>query len=227
MALSGTITSSLTANQIVTTALELLGNIEPGDAAPAHLAALGLKHLNWQLKTWQTQGVCDGWRTEDLELSILAATKATTLVTNYLDLTNVRYRDSDDIDTDLTQYSLQEYAALPDKDTVGEPTAYAIRKTRTSLILYLWPVSASAITIVSDASRVMQDVTDLAQDVDLPQEWTECCFYALAARMAIPCGLTVSDPARYGEIKARAADLFATLKSFDEETGSVFFGVDA
>ena len=227
MALSGTITSTLTANEIVLTALEMCSSIEPDDPAPPHLASLGLKHLNWQLKTWQTLGVCDGWRNEDLEITWPAATASGSLNTNYLDLDNLRVQDSDGIDTTLTRYSAQEYADIPDKTLAGTPTCYNIRKTRSTIALSLWPVPAAESTLIADASRVIQDVTDLAQDVDIPQEWMECCFYSLAARLALPCGLTTSDPARYGEIKARAADLFATLKSFDEETGSVFFGVDA
>lgn len=225
MALSGSISSSLTAREIVTTALELTGTIEPGDAAPAEIAALGLKHLNWQLKTWQTQGVCDGWRLEDLEITWPAATASATLNTNYLDLGNLRRRDADGNDIPLTPYDHRTYSELPDKDQAGTPTVYHLRKTRTTLALYIWPVPAAETTLVTDAARVIQDVTALDQDVDIPQEWTECCFYSLAARLSVPLGLTASDPARLAEIKDRAAGLFTQLKAFDEETGSVFFAV--
>lgn len=215
----------MTAREIVQTALELTGHCPPGEEPESEHAAWGLKHLNWQLKSWQTVGVCDGWRYEDLEITWPAATASGSLNTNYLDLDNLRIQDSDGIDTTLIRYSLQEYADIPDKTQAGTPTGYNIRKTRSTLALSLWPVPAAESTLIADASRVMQDVTDLSQDVDIPQEWTECAFYSLAARLAIPLKLHLSDPARYAEIKGRAGELFATLKSFDEETGSVFLGV--
>lgn len=225
MALSGTISESMTAQELVDTACEILGYTPPGESTSAEAADLGLKHLNWMLKTWQMSGVCDGWRREDIEIPWPAATASATLDVNYLDLVNVRLKDADDIETVLTQYSAQEYAELPDKAAAGDPTAYNLRKVRTTLTLSLWPVPEAATTIVADGSRVFYDVTALTQDVDIPQEWTEAAFYALAARLALPLGIVTSDPNRVSEIKERAGALYTQAKGFDEETGSVFLGV--
>lgn len=225
MALSGTITESMTAQEMADTALELLGVTPPGESSSEEHATLALKHLNWMLKTWQQSGVCDGWRREDIEIPWPADTATATLDVNYLDLVNVRLKDSDGVETTLTQYSAQEYADLPDKATEGDPVAYHLRKQRTTLVLALWPVPTAATTIVADGSRVFQDVTALTQDVDIPQEWTEAAFYALAARLTVPLGTHLTDRARADEIKERAGALYIQAKSFDEETGSVFLGV--
>jgi hypothetical protein len=223
MALSGAISSSLTARELITFALEQIGALPAGETANAEDAAKGLKDLNWMLKTWQADGVCDGWRVEDLEIAWTGAASSATLATNYLDLEDVRERDSDDVDRDLVRYSLREYAAIADKAQAGDPVAYAIRKTRTSLTVYLWPVPAANTTIVANASRVISDVTDLAHDVDIPQEWLETAVYALAARLTIPFGTWKRDATLASKVEERAQALYALMKSFDEETGSLFF----
>jgi len=217
------ITSSMTAREIVTAAMRINGSIGLADTPTANEAALAITHLNWMLKTWQAYGLCNGWRVESIELSWLAATASATLNTNYLDLANVRYRSATDIDRDLTQISLAEYASLPNKAQVGPPTCYAIRKTQASIELNLWPVSAAVMTIAADASRVITDVTTLDQAVDVPQEWTETTFYCLAARLIAPFRVHISDPVGAQMTQQRAADLYAALKSFDDETASVFF----
>lgn len=225
MALSGTITSSMTAREIVTTALELTGHCSPGDTPEADHAALGLKHLNWLLKTWQTTGVCDLWRVEGVTATTTPDVATITLATNYLDINNVRYRNASGIDLVLRQLSREEYEKLPNKASEGTPVSYMAQKGLNIQTLYLWPVATTAVDIVFDVARVVNDVTNLAQDVDVPQEWTECLWYSLAARIAMPLKLDITAPARFAKIEERAASLYATLKSFDEETGSVFLGV--
>lgn len=223
MALSGTIAESMTAQELVDTALEILGVTAIGDSSAAENGALGLKHLNWMLKTWQMAGVCDGWRREDIEIPWPADTATATLDINYLELDNLRTRDADDADFTLTPLSAQEYAEISDKFSPGTAVQYNIRKVRSTLALSLWPVPTEDTTLFADGARVMQDVTALTQDVDLPQEWTEAAFYALAARLILPMGIMSTDPGRAAEVKDRAASLYSQAKSFDEEAASFFF----
>tara|TARA_R110000868_G_scaffold108114_2_gene295529 strand:- start:112 stop:783 length:672 start_codon:yes stop_codon:yes gene_type:complete len=218
-----TITSSMTAREIITTAFGLLGTTALGATPESDEMDLGLTHLNWMLKTWQAIGLCNQWRVESITLNWLAATPSATLTTNYLDLTSVRYRNASNIDIDLTHLSLEEFASIPNKTTAGVPNSYAIRKTASTIELNLWPVSASAITIAANAARVIEDATVLDDPLDVPQEWTETVFYCLAARLIAPLRVHISDPNGSTLIRERAESLYDTMKKFDRETASIFF----
>lgn len=224
MATSGTISSTLTALEIITTAAELIGATPVGDELPAEQSALGLKHLNWMLKTWQADGACNQWRLEEVSIAWPAATATVTLDTNYLDLMNTRRRISG-IDTPLTRYSISDYADMPNKTQAGTPVSYMIRKTASTLSVSLWPVPTAITTIMADAARVIEDVTALTQTLDVPQEWLETVFTCLAARLTRPFRTHVSDPVLAQRIEQDAASMYARMKAFDDEDGSVFFMV--
>lgn len=226
MATSGTINSTLTAREIIDTAAELIGAVSIGDTLPAEHAALGLKHLNWMLKTWQADGLCNQWRVEEVSISWPADTATVTLDTNYLDLMDVRRRISG-IDTSLCRLSLSQYADLPNKATSGTPNSYTIRKTVSTLSMSIWPVPTAITTIMSDAARVIEDVTELSQNVDLPQEWLETVYVCLAARLTKPFRTHVSDPVLAQTVVQDAASMYARMKGFDDEAASVFFSPSA
>lgn len=225
MTTSGVITSSLTVREVINTAAELIQRLPQGGTLSAANADLGIKHLNWMLKTWQASGACDGWRLSDVTITWPAATQSATLNTAYLDLINVRVRESS-TDRDLNRLSAQEYASLPNKTSAGTPNSYFVRKTRSTIELSLWPVPSTASTIVADGVRVIEDVTALTETLDIPQEWHECVFYGLADRLSVPFGVHRADPILASEVSKRASGLFALMKSFDEETGSIFLSPD-
>jgi hypothetical protein len=220
MALSGTITDSLNAREVVETACELIHVKQSGIELEAADAELGLKHLNWMLKTWQTKGGL--WLSEDVTITWPAETAEVTLDTNYLDLSNVFVRTSG-VDRMLTPYSDTEYAEIPNKTAAGTPVAFNVQKTRTTLKVRLWLVPSAETTVYGDGRRVIQDVTDLSHDLDVPQEWTEAVFYGLAKRLArVFPGV---DPAVMRSVSDEADRLYDDLNAFDEESGSVSFGV--
>lgn len=188
-------------------------------------AATGLRHLNLMLKSWQADSAGNQWRIAEIAISWPASTAAVTLNTNYLRLSNLRYR-SGGVDQVIDFVSLSDYALIPTKTQVGAPLQATLRKTRDSLEMVVWPVPSAITALYMDGERVIEDVTDLAQTIDVPQEWLETAIYALAARLIIPFKMIVSDAATAGEIKARAATLYQTLKESDQEMGSVFLGVE-
>jgi hypothetical protein len=222
MATSGVITGTLTVREVVSTALELMGALSIGETPPAEEAALGLKHLNWMLKSWQADGLTNGWRVQEINWTHTAATATVTLDTNYLDVMDARRRVSS-VDTPLQRLSIQEYAEISNKTLAGTPTCYMVRKTVASLAVTLWPVPSSNTTIYADGARVIEDVTALGETLDVPQEWLETVYTCLAARLILPLRKHISDPAGAADIKERAAGLYGRLKTFDDEGGSVMF----
>lgn len=220
MATSGTINSTMNAREIIETSLEMLGTLPIGDAADADMITLGIKHLNWMLKTWQADGV-NQFRVEEVSITWPADTATATLDTNYLDFVDARRRASS-IDTPLTRISIGEYAEISNKTQSGTPTTYRVRKTISTLEIAIWPVPSADTTILGDGVRVIEDVTAATQNVDVPQEWLETIFVCLAARLSRPLRVHLSDPVLAGIIQQDATDRYARLRNFDQEETSVF-----
>lgn len=220
MATSGVITSTMTVREVVTTALELLGAVAIGDAPPSDLATLAMKHLTWMLKTWQADGV-NGWRLLEVTITWPPATQTVTLSTDYLDLMDARLRVST-LDTMLTRLSIEEYSELSNKTVAGTPTCYMVRKTVASLAVSLWPVPAASVTVLADAVRVIEDITALDQNIDVPQEWLETIYICLAARLTTVLRTVVSNPGLTASVLQNAQQLYARLRAFDQEETSVF-----
>jgi hypothetical protein len=222
MATSGTISSTLTVRQVITTSLENLGAIALGDTPEAEVSELGIKHLNWMLKTWQADGL-NQFRVEEVSITWPASTATATLDTNFLDFLNGRSRVSG-VDQTMEQISISDYAEISNKSTTSSrPTQYRVRKTISTLEIALWPVPSVDITILGDGVRVIEDVTSLDETIDIPQEWLEAVFICLAARLARPLRTHISDPALAAAIQQDAATAYARLRSFDQEETSVFF----
>lgn len=219
MATSGAISSTVTAGDVANAALEEIGVLAAGESASAADGQKALTVLNWMLKTWQADGL-QGWRDADMEVVWPAATESATLDTNVHDLDAVRFR-SNGYDRLLTRYSDLEYAAIPNKSQAGDPLIYHLNKTRDTLKMKLWPVPADATTLYCDASRVVEDVTALSQNIDAPQEWTETIVLCLAARLISSFRV---DPQIAADVKERALTLYDRLSGFGNEPGSVFFG---
>ena len=218
MATSGVITSTVTVDEVIRAALQEIHVLPAGETASGEDAQDALRVLNWMLKTWQADGL-QGWRDADMEVVWPAATESATLDTNVHDLDAVRFRSSG-IDRMLTRYSDREYAAIPNKSQAGDPLVYHVNKTRDTLKLKLWPVPASETTLYADASRVVEDVTALSQNIDAPQEWTETIVVCLAARLTT---IHRVEPSLALAVSQRAADLYDRLMGFGSEPGSVFF----
>lgn len=221
MATSGVITGTLTVRQVVHAALEMIGVLPLGDTANSADATAAMTHLNWMLKSWQADGLTNGWRVQEITYTHTAATATVALNTNYLDLMDVRRRVSS-VDTPLERLSVSQYAEIPNKTQAGTPTCYMIRKTLSTLNISLWPVPSSNTAIYADAARVIEDVTALTETLDVPQEWLETVYTCLAARLMLPFRTWITDPATASKIEERAGSLYARLKGFDDENASVF-----
>ncbi len=79
--------------------------------------------------------------------------------------------------------------------------------------LYLWPVPSAAVTINFSGPRVIQDVTDVAQNIDVPQQYTRTVMMNLAAVLAPAFGLA-NDPNAIVTIR-EAARLYQIMRAND------------
>lgn len=225
MTTSGSISGTLTVREVVQTSLELIGAQAIGDDVDPNIAVLAIRHLNWMLKTWQADGL-NQWRVEEVSITWPPFIATVTLDTNYLDFLNGRSRVGG-FDQTMEQISISDYADITNKaSTSSRPLQYRVRKTTTTLEIALWPVPSVETIILGDGVRVIEDVTDLAQTIDIPQEWLETVFVCLAARLARPLRIHVSDPGLAAAVQQDAQSAYARLRSFDQETSSLFLAPD-
>lgn len=224
MATSGSTDYSLTARQIATAALEMLGVIALGDTPEAEHSAKALEQLNLMVKTWSA--------TPDPKLWLLTeGTQALTVSTASYVLTaprkvlSVRRRTSN-IDTPLIELSRSDYFDTPTKSATGIPNSWFFDRQRASKTLYLWPApdttTAANTTLQYTYLRVIEDLDTLDDDFDVPQEWLEPLEVSLAARLILPFRVHITDPNGAALIQQRAETLYAQLSSYDEEEASVF-----
>lgn len=219
MATSGATSGLATAGEIIKLALELLGVVEGPENVEGPNMEMGIRHLNWMLKSWQADG-CNLYREFEDTAIITAADPDVALDPRVIEVFEAR-RVEGSQHIPLVQYSRDEYVLIPNKTQSGTPVAFWIDKGLSTVTLTVWPVPSSNTSVKYTAARVIEDVTAHTQNVDVPQEWTEAIAYGLAARLAHMFGVTEKIPALAQSVTARAEDLYRRLKSADR-AGSVF-----
>ena len=237
MATSGTTTFSVTRNDIITSALRVLGVIEIGaqpDAATIENASLV---LNMMMKDWQTDGI-KLWTITELILPLeegqlsynigpdssndLVTDKPLRLIQSFLRNTGV----TPPTDMPMTIISQKEYNDLGSKQSTG-----------TTNSIYYWPyLTYGTVTLFLDpdqntednyqlhltVQRPIQDITQANQTFDFPSEWYQSLRWGLASELAPEYGLDQ----KAALITQRAEQYKQRLMAWDVENTSTFFQPD-
>lgn len=195
-----------------------IGVLGIGQTANADEAANAVIELNLMLKQWAIEGPFLFTKRESSQ--VLSANDAdyTLSVTLPLRIIEARYRDTSSPVHDVPMQPLtrDEYFQLPVKLATGIPTTYYFDPVATGGILYVWPVLSSATTesIRYTYQRRIEDVDDLANNLDIPQEWLGVVGYCLADRLLDDYGVVdkVGD-----RITARAQQMLQSAKDYERE----------
>jgi hypothetical protein len=222
MATSGTISSQLLVSEIIQAAMVELGLLSPGESPTAEETQDGIRVLNWMFKSWPARGL-NLWRETQGEVVFPAATATVAMDPFCLDVVEARFVQSTTFERPLARWESGQYRQLPNKAQPGYPVAFYPDKQTGTLSLTLWPVPVADATIRFTYSRVPEDVTDGAETVDAPQEWTELVYVALAARLVQTFGVNRADPTTAQIIAQRAAALEQSMLDQDRPA-SVFMG---
>lgn len=221
MSTSGQIGGKLIVKDYITTAMELLGVLAPGNEPEADEYDSGIRYLNNMLKAWQSDG-CNLWRDEVVEIVWPAATAECDLSPTVIDVISARYVQSTTFERWLARWERGDYDVLPNKISAGTPTIFVFVKTTSNPKMILWPVPPAEVTIKANIARVTEDVTAVDQEVDIPQEWAECVYYNLAVKMAGTMATGRVDPRREGQLRNDAAEMYARMASFDRPGSYTF-----
>lgn len=222
MAVSSSTDFARTASELITDARELLGIYEEEEPLQAVDLDRGLKWLNYMLKAWQVDGVM-AWTLTETSFALVQSDvdyvfgSGGTITTVPVDIQDVRItRNSYDLQ--MTRISREDYYAIPNKTTEGYPTQWFYDRQRDSGTFYVWPApDSTGGTIKLTYRRRIMDMDASGNNFDLPQEWHSAIVYGLADALAPIYGKTGTP--RGAEIKQRAAETYAVVKSFDLDEG--------
>jgi hypothetical protein len=225
VATSGNSNYSLTRNDIIQEALELIGVVAAEESPAAADVATADRSLNMMVKGWAAKGI-NLWRQTEGSLTATAGQASFTMGTggDYTTARPLRISSArlsvSSIETPLTEMSRQEYFDLPLKTSTGRPTGFYYDPQMSLGKIYLWPTVATGITATLKFTyqRTIEDFDVAGDEPDFPQEWFECIAYNLAARLAPKFGTTISQ-----EVMAIALGTLDDLMGWDREPASVFF----
>jgi hypothetical protein len=118
-------------------------------------------------------------------------------------------------------FTREDYFNLPVKTSSGIPTQYYFDPQRGAPTLYLWPVKA---TITTETVRVtyqkrIDDIDDLNNDIDIPQEHFDVVLYALAERLLDDYGIEGEAAQR---IMLRSQALLGEAMDWEREDELIF-----
>lgn len=222
MTTSGTTSSTLVASDVVRMALLEIGAIASGQTPTGEELEDGLLCLNWLMKSWQSRGVTS-WRDADGSVTFPLGVGAMVLSPFCLDVLEARLIQSPGYERPLQRWTLGQYRQIPNKAARGSPTSYTISKTAAAITMTVWPVPSAALTVNYSYTRIVQDVTDGAQTLDVPQEWLEAVYLGLASRLITVFGTVRIDPATASLVAQKAAALEQALLDQDRSP-SVYMG---
>lgn len=222
MTTSGITTGTMTAEEVVQAAMEELGVLSAGERAEAETLAVGLRALNWMLKSFSARGV-NKWRETSLTITLPANAASVALPVWVEDVLSARAVVSSTFQRIMFRYERGQYNQLPNKLSPGQPVNFYVDRGRDVATLYFWPVPNTATQIILDVVRVIDDVTDGTQTLDVPTKWLEAVYLGLAARMAGTMGVTRVDPTTAQNIAMRA-QAFEQILLDEDRPASIYMG---
>lgn len=194
---------SLTGNDIVKAAMGELGILSLGTDPDAEESEACFVRLNGMLKSWALKGVAL-YREETGTVTVPADQASGALDSDVRAISSARLVTSATSHRPLFQMTRTEYLRLPNPLSAGSPTTYYLSRGISSVELFLWPVSASQITVAIDYDRVPETVTAGTETLDIREELQETVYANLAVRIAGVFGQAAS---LTPELVARAQSL--------------------
>jgi hypothetical protein len=209
------------AGELATMACQRVQMLGTGQTATGHVWSVAKDHMNGFLKLLQTQGPNE-WRKASQPVTLVDGTATYTLDPRPDSVEVVLYRDAQSRDRPMVRWNRNQYQNIPYKSSTGLPVMYLEERGISSTTLTMWPVpdaSAALGTLVVDYERVINDVVNPSDALDIPQEWVDGFADIIGARMA--SSFNLANPS-VEEVKARAAGALDSLLGYDREEDITF-----
>lgn len=183
MATSGSITYTLTAQEVITQALTRIAVLGEGETASNGQYLTALTELNLLLKSFQIAG-SGLMRRAEQTVSIVDGTQTYTLSPRPASVINVRFAVDGVERRPMSEWDREDWDAAPIKSNTGAPIVYIVDRQRTSTTLTVWPIpdvpSGETWTLKVSYERIPESVTAPTEEVDVAQEQLDALIDALA-----------------------------------------------
>jgi hypothetical protein len=221
---SGTVTFNLSAQDLIDLSLADLGAIGPTDTN-ATLRPHALKALNLVMKRVDTKGTLT-WRSPRRVVSLIAGTANYVLANDTYDIDQpARYvQFGSTFGSQVTAMARDEYMSLPDRTIQGVSTRYFVDRGLDAsgilqLTVYLYPVPPTTGDTIEIASALKsQDVTSLAQTLDISQKWMDAVRWNLTLNLAPSYNQPID---RLQFFRSMAGEYLSDALEDDNERGDV------
>lgn len=221
-----TIAWTKTASEVADDACRRVQMLGQGQTMSAYVQTRAFSHMNSLLKLLQTQGPNE-WRRANQTVNLVQGQASYELDPRPDKVRDCFYVESASRELVMGRWNYDDYDMLPTKTQEGRPVVYTIDRQRTATNLVIWPTpdaTAAALTIRVSYDRVMEDIVNNNDIVDVPQEWLDCFLDIVGGRMATEFRLENKSAE---EVKARGAASLEALLGHDSEESITFTMGDA
>lgn len=211
-------------DDIITESLQLCGVLADGESPTSAQLTSCSRTLNMLISAWQADGM-QMYRKTTYSITLVAAQKtyafgsggAVTEVPTRL--FQAWRRDTDNIDTPLTQISQQEYLNLSSKSSQSTPTSFYYEHFGHTATLYIWPTASTGVTdtLYVMGERPIYDFDSASNDADIPNYYFLALAYGLAVAISPKYGVDVTT---MQQITQLAAFYKMEALSYDVEQGT-------
>lgn len=227
----------MTARELVTASLKLIGAIAPGESLAAQEASDALSALNRMISSWSTERLLIYARHRETPFTLSASDATVTMGSSGDITTRAQWIDSAAIQdaTTSTEYPVRlltqpEYAAIADKTlTAAYPTALFDDGGYPQRTLTLWPIPSAAHKLVLYTLRPISSVSTLDTSISLPPGYEEALIYNLAIRLAPEYGrsapaevVAIATEAKAGIKRANHRPSYLTINDVPASPGGSF-----
>ena len=224
MSTSGTTSFNISAQDLIDLSLTDVGANGPAYQDPS-LRPHAMKALNLVMKSIDTKGLFT-WRAPRRSISMIAGTSSYLLAEDTYDIdAPARYTQSGaTYGSQVTPMARDEYMSLPDRTIQGIPMRYYADRSLAAdgieaLTLYLYPVPPTTGDTLEIASALKsQDVTNVAQTLDVNQKWLDAIRWNLTLSLSAAYNVPLD---RTQFFKAMADEKLGDALNDDNERGDV------
>lgn len=231
MAVTGTSVFTVTRDDIIKASLRALGALGAGETPIVEDYTNCSQALNIMIKSWAKKGL-PLWVTQEIEIPMVsgvgdyilgptATGSGSIVMAKPIRVLDAFIRDSNNLDTSLSQISRQEYLNQGNKLIQGKPNQfYYDPQQPNGLFRVLQVPDSSTDTIHAQIQRQFYDMTSGTDNFDFPQEWFQALKWGLCAELLTEYPVDIQMISYYEQ----KADL-AIKECFDEsvEEASVYF----
>ena len=230
MAISGSTNFSMTCSEIISSSFRILGVGMNGETPTAEESNNARQVLNMLLK-FHSKKALKLWMVRTQSIIPVAGVATYTLgvagsvvMPRPVSIISVYRKEINGSALILDPLSFDDYQMLPTKSSAGIPSQYVYDQQLNAGKLILWPVPDTAApttyTIEVNYKKPIDDVDNVTDDIEIPQEWYMPLRWALAYDLMAEFDLP---PDKQNRISSKSQRLIEEVQELDIEEGTSLY----